>query len=415
MPGRQCVAQTSDETVDRLLAIVGNEVILESEVYQNAQTLALQQDKQVLKDPKKLEKLKEDVLKEMINQKVLLAKAREDSITVEPREVDRELENRLQQIIQNVGSEQKLEELYGYSIRRIRRDYRTVIEDGLLVEKVKYKFLEDVRATRTEVERFYENHPDFFPPMKDAVEVAHILLESSSSTAADDRALGLADSLYQALKNGASFDSLALKYSEDASTAKNYGHIGWTQKGDLLSDYEDAAYALQPGEISRPIRSRYGYHVIKLQDRKDNSILTSHILIKPTVTEADEKPISDKLSAVREEILAGKPFDQAASEYSADLESAKKGGNLGWFSLDEMPADFKTAMAGLNVGDISKPFKTQYGYHIVKILSHREARPISIDQDWEVISQYATNAKREKAYNNWLDQLKSRYYIEIKN
>jgi peptidyl-prolyl cis-trans isomerase SurA len=410
-----CHAQAGNEVIDRLLAVVGNDVILESEVYQNAQSIALQQNQQILKDPAKFAKLKEDVLNELINQKVLLEKAREDSVTVESREVDRELENRLQQIIQNVGSEQKLEEMYGYSIRRIRRDFRQTVEDGLLVERVKTNFLQDIKASRTEVERYFNDHPDQFQPMKDAVEIAHILLESGSTGMAEKRALKLADSLYYAIKNGAPFDSIAVKFSQDSTTLKNLGRIGWTQKGDLLSDFEDAAYSLQPGEVSKPVKTRYGFHIIKLLERKDEGILTSHILIKPIITNEDEQPLIDKLNVIREEILGGKSFADAAKEYSQDLESANKSGELGWFSLDEMPAEFKASISGLKVSDVSQPFKTQYGYHIVKILDHRDARPISLNQDWEVISQYATSSKREKIYNQWLEKLKSRYYIEIKS
>jgi len=128
-----CFAQGSNEVIDRIIAIVGDEVVLESQVYQNAQNIALQQQMDLLKDQDKFNQLRQDVLREMINQKILLAKAREDSITVEPREVDRELESRLQAIIQNAGSEQRLEEVYGQSISRIRAS--TGLIEELLVDK----------------------------------------------------------------------------------------------------------------------------------------------------------------------------------------------------------------------------------------------------------------------------------------
>lgn len=407
-------AQSPADVVDRLIAIVGDEIILESEVYQNAQSLALQQGLNVLRDPSRFQNLKEDVLREMINQKVLLAKAKEDSVFVEAREVERELENRLQQIIQNVGSEEKLEELYGYSIRRIRRDFRSTVEEGLLVEKVKFGYLQDIRVTRSEIEQYFHNHPDEFPAMKDAVEISHILREAGSAGLADARTLERADSIYNAIKEGASFDSLATAISEDENTVKNNGRIGWTEKGDLLSSYENAALALQPGEVSRPVQTRYGYHIIRLDDRREDKILTSHILIKLKVTEEDEHPVIEYLQEVREEILAGRSFEEAAREHSHDLETANRDGYLGWFSLEEMPQNFRTEVEKLEIGQISQPFKTQYGYHIVKLLNRGEARLITLDQDWELISQRVLIVKREEAYEAWLEKLKARYYIEVK-
>ncbi|MBU0519094.1 peptidylprolyl isomerase [bacterium] len=408
------LAQSPEDIVDRVMAVVGDEIILESEVFQNAQAIALQQGSNEMTNAKKFQKLREDVLKEMINQKILLAKAREDSVIVEQREVERELENRLQQIITNVGSEEKLEELYGYSIRRIRRDFRTTVEEGLMVERVKNGYIRDIKVTRSEIEATFKNNPSEFPAMEDAVELAHILRETGSSGMADSRALAKADSIYQLIQNGVSFDSLAVKLSEDPGSAKKFGAIGWTKRGDLLSAYENAAFVLEVDEVSRPIRSQYGYHIIRLNDQREGEIFTSHILIVPKVTESDEEPIIELLEGIRGKLNSGESFDSLAAEYSQDLESADRGGRLGWFSLNEMPEEFRDEIAEINEGEISQPFKTQYGFHIVKLLTRRDARRLTLDQDWEYISQIVLNNKRETAYNNWLAGLKERYYIEIK-
>jgi len=409
-----CFAQGSNEVIDRIIAIVGDEVVLESQVYQNAQNIALQQGMDLLKDQNKFNQLRQDVLREMINQKVLLAKAREDSITVEAREVDRELENRLQAIIQNAGSQQRLEEIYGQPISRIRREYRPLIEEELLVEKVKQRRLADVAVTRPEIEQFFNNHPEAFQPLKDAVEISHILLEVGRSRTAEERARDRADSLYEAIKTGASFDTLAFEFSDDKASAKKFGRIGVTQRGDLLSDYENAAYALKVGEISRPVRSPAGFHIIRLDERKDDQIATSHLLIQVKATADDEQPIVDSLRIIREAILAGESFEEAARTYSQDLQTTPRGGYLGWFAMEDMPEDFRAAVDTLEIGQISQPLKTQYGYHLVKLRNRREAHEVSLEQDWELVAQQALSAKKEKEYLRWLDGLKARYYIEIK-
>ncbi|TKJ41858.1 hypothetical protein CEE37_04630 [candidate division LCP-89 bacterium B3_LCP] len=406
--------QSSGDVIDRLIAIIGDEVILESEVFQNAQTIALQQGQHVLRDPEKMDQLKTEVMQEMINQKILLAKAREDSIVIDSREIDRELENRLQSIIQNVGSEEKLEELYGYSIRRIRREFRSVVEEGLLVDRVKYAYLQDIRITRAEIEQYFRDHPDEFPQMEDAIEIAHILRETGSSDAAEARASAFADSIYETIKAGESFDSLVVKVSDDQTTVPLGGAIGWTERGDLIASYEEIAFALQPGEISRPVLTRYGYHIIRLDSRREEKIHTSHILIVPEQVEDDDLPIQDFLLSLSTQLTEGKPFEELAEEHSHDLESAKNGGYLGWFALEDMPVEFKESLKDLPAGEISQPFKSQYGYHLVEVLSRRDARAITLDQDWELVSQRTLAAKRELAFTNWLSDLKERYYIEIK-
>ncbi|MBU1881560.1 peptidyl-prolyl cis-trans isomerase, partial [bacterium] len=157
-----------------------------------------------------------------------------------------------------------------------------------------------------------------------------------------------------------------------------------------------------------------GYHIIRLNDQREGEIFTSHILIVPKVTESDEEPIIELLEGIRGKLNSGESFDSLAAEYSQDLESADRGGRLGWFSLNEMPEEFRDEIAEINEGEISQPFKTQYGFHIVKLLTRRDARRLTLDQDWEYISQIVLNNKRETAYNNWLAGLKERYYIEIK-
>jgi peptidyl-prolyl cis-trans isomerase SurA len=412
--GFSAPAQDTTNVIDRIVAIVGNQVILESEIFQNAQTIALQQGLEPSRDPAKFQSLQQDVLKEMINQKILLVKAKEDTIKVEPREVDRELDNRIQVIVQNLGSEAQVEKAYGMPISRIRREYRQMVEDGLIVERVKQSRLRDVVVTRNEVVEYFKSHQDEFPPMKDALEIAHILKQVGME-AADRRARDRADSIFQAVKAGASFDSLAIALSDDPTTARNRGNIGWTERGDLMSTYEDAAFALKVGEISRPVRTRSGYSIIRLNDRQEEKIQTSHILIISHLQAEDEGPLFDSLKVIRESIINDLSFEDAARNFSQDLESAGRGGYLGWFALDEMPEDFRAAVDTLSEGQISEPFKTQYGYHIAKLISRREAHTLTLEQDWEMISQRVLSAKKEREYVRWLDDLKSRYYIEIKS
>ncbi len=402
------------EVVDRIIAVVDDDIILESEVLQYAQSLALQNRA----DPMEYiqnEEIRRDILKQLIEQKVLYSKAEEDTtITVENREVKRELDSRLELMISEVGSEADLERLYGMSIHEIRREFEKTIREGLMVEKLRQKKMMNVKVSRADVEEFYRNNKERLSNRPETVDLAHILLRVEPSKEAEFRAKGLIDSLRLEIERGADFKELAIQYSQDAGSAKRGGNLGWAKRGDFVREYEEVAFSLEPGEVSEPVRTRFGYHLVLLNERQGEKINTSHILIKLEPTEEDRQRVLALGDSIYKMLQDGADFAELAKKYSMDQSTASEGGNLGTFKLEELVSEFKSRIEDLSVGEYTKPFESSMGVQILKVLKRQKPRELTLEKDWETISQIALNQKREEIYQEWLDSLKNDVYIDIR-
>jgi len=182
-----------------------------------------------------------------------------------------------------------------------------------------------------------------------------------------------------------------------------------------LQEYEEAAFALKEGEISDVVQTQVGLHIIQLVERRGEKIRTRHILIRLQPTVDDEKRIINQLQSIREEIINGANFDSLALLYSDDENVDNDKGHLGVWEVEKLaiPA-FKEEIKKLKEGEISAPFKTEFGYHILRLNSRQEARPLSIEDDWEQIQQLALNYKMEKEYVKWIELIKKEVPIEYR-
>ena len=188
------------------------------------------------------------------------------------------------------------------------------------------------------------------------------------------------------------------------------------QRGDLVKEFEEVAFGLEPGEISEIVRSRFGLHIIQLITKGGEKINPRHILIRLDTSTEDEKRTVENIEDLRAKILTGElTFSDAAKEYSKDETTASKGGDLGWFDIDQVqvPA-FKEAILGLKPGDLSQPKKTQFGYHLIKLEDRKPARKLKISEDWEQLQLWALNLKRKKEFEKFVEDYKKDVYIEIK-
>ena len=218
------------------------------------------------------------------------------------------------------------------------------------------------------------------------------------------------------LEAGEDFAELARKYSEDPGSAKNGGDLGFVSRGTLVKEFEETAFSLKEGEISNIIRTQFGFHIIQLIERQGERIHVRHILIQLQPTQQDEQLVINKLDTIRQKIIDGdSTFEQMALKYSVDPNVQNDQGHLGEFEVGAFQMkEFETAITGLNVGEISKPFKTEFGYHIVRLDKRQEARPISLKNDWEQVEQWALQKKRENDFKEWLAQLRQEIPVVVK-
>ena len=404
----------AQEVVDRILAVVDDTIILESEVLQFAQSLAFQNKADPMKfiqDPE----LKARILGELIDQKVLLAQAEQDTnIFVEDREVKRELNNRIEQVINQVGSTEELEKMYNMSIREIRREFEESIREGLMVEKFKQRKMSGAKVSRKEIEEFYEKFKTELSDRPATINLAHIVIKVSPEETAAERAESLVDSLHKILMDGAEFEELAEKFSQDPGTAKRGGLLNWASRGTFVPEFEEVAFSLEVGETSEPVNTRFGYHIIRLNDRTGERINVSHILIKLMPSDEDRKRTETLADSIYKQLQSGADFGEMAKLYSADDETKDEDGVIGDFSENELIPLYAKAIKDLKAGEITPPIKSDLGMQILKLVSRTKAREITLKDDWKTISEMALNKKREELYLGMIEKLKKDVYIEMK-
>lgn len=409
-------AARGQEALDKIVAIVDDNIILYSELQQFAYSLAIQGGVDPSKEPEKFNKILQSTLDELITQKVLLVQARLDSVEVSDRQIDSVLEQQIQRMVEQLGSESKVEQYFGTTLRQIRRDFREEVEERLLVQKLQEMKSVQTQISRREVEHFYNTYRDSLPVMKEAVKISHILVNVEPSETAVAAARKQAEEVLKQLHKGADFAELAIQYSQDPGSASRGGDLGRLQRGDLVKEFEEVAFQLEPGEISEIVQSKFGLHIIQMIDKAGEKIHTRHILFRLDTSPEDEQRTVEKLYEIRRQILAGEiTWDAAVEKYSQDAVSKGKNGDLGWFEMEQfqIPA-FKTAVTGLRVGEISDPVKTRFGIHLVRVDDRRDKRQLDITKDWEQIEKWALELKRRNEFEAYVAEIKKDVYIEMK-
>lgn len=406
----------SQELLDGVLAIVGDEMILKSDVQNTAKYWAFQLGVDPLTQEKEYNKITQEILQNLVNDKILLVKAKEDTITVDDQQVDDALEKRIQDLIRQLGSQEKLEAQFGSPIKKIKRDNREEVRKMLILEKLQNKKFGGVQVSRNEVQQFFETIQDSLPEKKPTVKLRHILLQIKPGQASRNLALERIRTIQERLKSGEPFEELAVKYSQDAGTASRGGNLGFVERGTLFQSFEDAAFQLEPGQVSEPVETPIGLHLIKLEEKRGDKILLKHILIPMEKGSNDEEETVQKLITIRNRILAGENFSSLAREASEDSVSKPLGGDLGWLPLEDLQIQaFKSAVDTLKKGEMSMPFQTPFGYHLVMLEDEQSARKFTLDGDYEEFKNRAYQNKIQKLKEQWVRDLKKGIYIEIKD
>jgi len=405
----------AQEVLDGVVAIVGDEIILRTDVIQNAQQIAMRMNFSPVSNPERFQNLMKDVLRNMIDEKVLLAKAKDDTITVSDQRVEQELENRIQSFIQQLGSAERVEQYFGKPVSRIKREYRDDIKKQLIVQTYQAKKMQPIQVSRREIQNFFTTMKDSIPENPVRAKMRHILLEVKPGGEERDMAMNRITAIRERLVQGEEFADLAREYSEDPGTAPQGGDLGYIERGTLFQDFEQVAFLLEPGEVSEVVESPVGLHLIQIQDKRGDQVRVSHILIRLDVSDTDESYTVKQIHEIRDRIMAGEDFSELARQYSDDETTRESGGDLGLVVIDQLQIpEFKNAVDTLEAGEISQPFATQFGHHIVKVENRLEPRPLTLEEDWEQISAYALQAKQMKYFQELIEDLRKSVYIEVK-
>lgn len=411
------ITLNAQQVLDQIVAVVDDEIILKSELDFQVGLFAAQN-----KIDPNTPGLRDKLLDDMIESKLVLAQANLDSITVTENEVDQRIDYQIQMFEQQYGSRQKVEQIYGMSIERIKRELREDVEKNIMTQKLQEKKFGAVEASKREVEEFYDKYKDSLGIIPEKVQLAHIFRNPKASDRLKKKAFDFTSAILDSIKQGRDFAELAKKYSEDPVSAAEGGDLGFVKRGVFYPEFESAAFALGENQLSGVIESPVGYHIIQMMERRGESIHTRHILIKIKADEQADLNTIEFLTEVRDSIIkagTGK-FSDFATKYSEDPQTKPFGGELGTFYMNQLDKNLLDITSKLKEGEISFPRRVEYGqgiygYHIVFLKSRIKEHAASLVTDFNELKRLADEYKKQELYRKWMDELKGKIFWEIRS
>jgi len=403
--------------IDGVAVIVADNIILKSELAQIVNVTAMQQNIDPNKNLALYQRLQTQVLQSLIDQKVVLELAKKDTnIIIKDKEVDSALEAQINNILSQAGSEEKAEEMLGEPLRDFKREYWFDIKDRLYADKYQQMKFQGVSINRTEVESFFNTYKDSLPFFPAKIKLRHLLLPLKAGEKSTINTIALLDSLRDNIYAGADFSELAKIYSQDPGSKNRGGDLGFTRRGTLVSEFEEVAFTLDLGEISKPVKTAFGYHIIQPLEKQGDKVRVRHILINPPITEIDEQKVYDFAITLKDSINTIDNFIAITERYSVDEQTKKTGGDLGWIN----PNDFAIPEIGqvlqyLELGKCSQPVKTSLGYHLLWLEDAKKGGYPNLETHWIDIEAMALNKKKMDWYQTFIQDAREKFYISIKN
>lgn len=408
------------EVVDKIIAKVDDKIILKSELeasYINFLTSPQARDFQG--------DARCAILQNYVESKVMLVMSEIDSLIVDPSQIDYEVQGRMQQILQQFGSEEAIKQAYGKSLDQMMNEIRPNIEEQMRVRQQEENILASVKVTPREVRQFFNRIPkDTLPLYSMEYEVGVIVKKPEVSQSEKDKLKAKLVDLRNRALNGESFEILATLNSEGPSSS-NGGRLGFASRGSMDPAYEAGALALKPGEISMPVESSFGIHLIQLIEKRGNEYDSRHIILMPKPNAQDIQDAVDFLNNLREEILADSvSFEEAAQQYSDDLGTKSNGGFLqGQFgslriSADGIEPGLFFEIDKLKEGEISKAQKVQVSAtsEAARIIYFRKKVPphrANLSDDFEKLRAAAVSVKKTEKRMEYLEDKMKEVYLEI--
>ncbi len=424
--------QAPEESVDKIVAVVNDHIILKSDVDEQVQQymFQMQQQNQQISFG---EDIWYAVLQNVVDRNIMLDQAAIDSITVSDQQVNQNIDQRIDQSVQQLGSERALEEQMGKSIVQIRADLREEYREQMIVQRFQQQKRQEVDITRPEVKEFYESIPkDSLPVIPEQVAISQIVIEPPTLEDARQEALSLAKQLRDSVLNhGKSIEDLARRHS-DGPSASEGGKLPLISLDELVSEYSAAAAALEPGEISEVVETSFGFHVIRLNKRVGDQIDTNHILISVDEDSYDNQAAIDRLNQLQDSLRNNEDvtFSELAREYSEDPNTAPQGGRIlnpqtgqRLLTLEELdPALYRIVLLLDEEGNISDPKSFQLGdsnnsrraYRIVRLDQHVPEHVANLEQDYQRIKQVALQEKQQEYIEDLINELRQEMYVEYK-
>jgi len=409
-------AQTfaQQQHIDGVAAIVGENIILKSDVSQVVGMTALQQGLDVSKDVDVLMKLQDGVLSSLIDQKVILEMAKLDSIEIADKDVENALDQQVENFILRAGSEDVAETMLGQSLSDFRREFWYDMRDRLITEQYQQQLIMSVNINRDGVFNFYEEYKDSLPDFPIKMKIRHLLTRIKAGEESKKNALFEIKQIRDRILNGELFSDLAKAFSDDPGSKNNGGSLGYIRRNQMVKEFETKAYTQEINSISDPVETVFGYHILETTEKSGEKIKVRHILISPEVTEKDESLAYKYALSLRDSSTNLNKFKKLVFEKSEDDQTQKIGGDLGWITPNNSPIPEISEVLGLlEVGECSRPVKTSFGYHLLWLEEVRPGGKPSLDLHWTEIEEIALNHKRMMFFKDLVSEARDKFFVNI--
>ena len=412
----QDFAQSQGEVVelDRVIAVVGKDILTENELNSRIRRVRYElKEKNIPAPPVSL--LRKQVLERLILKHLQLTEAYRDGVRIDETTLNTTVENIAKDSGLTVNQFRRLLEREGFDFAQFRKD----VHDEILISRIRNRKVQNrVEVSEQEIQYLLENL-EKQGGFVDRYHIAHILIAIAETATLKETQhyRDKANEVIDKLNAGSDFRQIAASYS-DAQTAMDGGDLGWRRRDEIPSAFAEVVPQMSKGEIAGPIRSVSGLHIIKLLDVDggDQVIVTQtkvrHIVIKPDAVTNDES-VKARLEQLRNRIVSGERFSQVAQANSDDTASAVNGGDLGWVMPDAVVPEFQAVMSKLPVGEISQPFKTAFGWHII-LVEDRRQRDETLTHRQKKAREIIFRRKAEEELELWIRRLRSNAYVELR-
>lgn len=409
------------QVIDRVVAVVGQNIILQSDIEAQYMQLRLQGGIQG-----SASSIRCEILEDLMFRKLMLNQAEMDSITVTDEQVNAEVDRLVRYFISQLGSQENLEKYYKKSMSEIKEELFRMRKDQMLEEQVQQTMLANVEVTPAEVRKCYYDIPhDSVPMVNSKYEIAHIVKKPAITL---EQKLEVKDRLYKMRKrilDGERFSTLALLYSEDPGSAKKGGELGFHGRGEFAPEFEAAAFNLRDGEISEVIETELGFHIIQMIERRGEFVNVRHILLTVKVSPEALQEAYDELDSIAKLINNDSiTFDEAVRKFSDENDKISGGilvnPNTGstLFDASELDQQVSFTINRMQVGELSEPvpMKTddnKDAYRLLYLKRKTAPHKANLKDDYTLIRDWAMQQKREEIINKWIANNSQKAYIKV--
>lgn len=413
-----------DYSVDGIVAIIGDDIILKSDI--ENQYYQLKSQYKTYDDPN----IKCTILEDFLFQKLLLNRAKLDSIEISDSEVMSNINRRIDYFITQAGSQQKLEEYFNKTILEIKADFKDQLRDQMMSEKIKNKITQDIKVSPQDVSTFFKNLPeDSLHNYPNQYEIKQITINPPVSIEEKWRIRKRLNEFRDRVEQGENFATLAVLYSQDPGTAKKGGELGYVRRGDLDANFASAAFNLKNvGDVSRIVETQFGFHIIQLVDRQGESVNVRHILLVPEIDNKALLKAKSKLDSIRNLIVIDSlSFEQAAEKFSDDIQTKNNGGTIishttgkSRLTIDDMDPTTKDIIKNIKTGEISTPYLTsdfqgKQVFKIIQLVNFIPKHKANLKIDYQDIQNMCLTAKQQEKMDEWIVKEIKKTYIHIDN